>query len=169
MRTPVALAALLAALSLAGCGGDDESGSGGDRPAQRTGGDEPAQKAKGGAACIESWNANASPDVKGYTVAGVSEEDTMAGTYRGPEEFEAQTEAETVTVQPGDCVVAQVTSTETEYVFVESAPSPTRGKSWHNLEEEGTPLAKPGAAQLKDVVTAKLKGYGPEGKLEPNE
>jgi hypothetical protein len=168
MRTITLLAALLAALSLAACGGGDDSDSGGsDEPARTTGSDKPAAGGKG-AACIESWNAKASPDVKGYTVAGVSERDTMAGIYKG-EEFEGSTEADTVTVAPGDCVVAQVTTTETEYVFVESAPSPTRGKEWHNLEDEGTPLAKPGPAQLDDIATAKLQGYGPEGKLVPNE
>ena len=165
MRTTPSLAALLAALSLAACGGDDDNGGG--EPAQTSGGDETAQAAAG-AACIESWNAKASPDVKGYTVAGVSEEDTMAGTYKG-KAFEGSTEGDPVTVKPGDCVVAQVTTTETEYVFVESAPTAGGPKAWHNLEDEGSPLAKPSAALLDGLTTAKLKGYGPEGKLEPNE
>ena len=158
MRAVRAVAAvLLATVSLAACGGDDESSSDGD-------GEKRAQSG-GGTACIDSWNAKASPDVKGYTVAGVSERPTMAGTWKGSS-FEGATEADPVTVRPGDCVVAQVTSTETEYVFVESSGADGGPKAWHNLEEDGTPLEKPAAAQLEGVVNAKLKGYGPEGKLE---
>jgi hypothetical protein len=152
-----ALAAiLLAALALAGCGGDDE-------PAKDDG--EKRAQTGGGAACVDSWNANASPDVKGYTVAGVSERPTMAGTWKGSS-FEGSTEADPVTVRPGDCVVAQVTTTETEYVFVESSPTGGGPKAWHNLEEDGTPLEKPTTAQLEGLVEVKLKGYGPEGRLE---
>ena len=166
MRKKTSLAAaLLAALTLAAGGGDDDNG-GGDEPTRTTGAEQTTEASGGGGAgCFESWNAKASPDVKGYTVAGVSEEDTMAGTYKGAE-FEASTEGDTVTVKPGDCVVAQVTTTETEYVFVESAPSAGGAKAWHNLEEAGTPLAKPSAAQLEGMATAKLVGYGPEGKFE---
>ena len=148
--------ALLTACAIAGCGGDDDESSGG--------GQERAQTA-GGTACIDSWNAKASPDVKGYTVAGVSERPTMAGTWKGSS-FEGSTEGDPVTVRVGDCVVAQVTTTETEYVFVESSGADGGPKAWHNLEEEGTPLAKPRPAQLEGVVQAKLKGYGPEGRLE---
>jgi hypothetical protein len=147
-------AVLLSALALAACG-DEESSDEPQNPAQ----------AAGGTACLDSWNQNASPDVKGYTVAGVSERPTMAGTWKGSS-FEGSTEAEPVTVRPGDCVVAQVTSTETEYVFVESSGPDGGPKVWHNLEDEGTPLAKPTAAQLDGVVNAKLVGYGPEGKFE---
>ena len=154
----VLAAALLAALSLAACGGDD------DESAPKDSGEKRAQTA-GGTACIDSWNAKASPDVKGYTVAGVSERPTMAGTWKGTS-FEGSTETDPVTVRPGDCVVAQVTSTETEYVFVESSGADGGPKTWHNLEEEGTPLEKPTPAQLEGLVNAKLKGYGPEGKLE---
>jgi hypothetical protein len=160
----ILLAALVAALSLAACGDDDDNG--GDSPgpaATTTGADEPAAAA-GGAACIESWNEEASPDVKGYTVAGVSERPVKAGTYKG-EEFTASTDSDSVTVRPGDCVVAQVTPTETEYVFVKSRPSSGPAK-WYSLEEEGTPLAEP-YAQLENTADAKLVGYGPEGKLEP--
>ena len=161
-------AAVLATLSLAACGGDDD---GGDEPATTTGADKPAQTteaqaATGGAACFESWNTKASPDVKGYTIAGVSEEESVAGNYKG-KAFEASTEGDTVTVKPGDCVVGQVTTTETEYVFVESAPSAGGPKAWHSLEEEGTPLAEPSAAQLDGIAKARLKGYGPEGNFEP--
>ena len=164
MRTP-AVATILIALVLAGCGGDDEPSTSGDKPAEP---DKPAAPATsgGGAGCFESWNAKASQDVKGYTIAGVSERDAVAGTYRG-KEFEASTEGDSVTVKPGDCVVGQVTTTETEYVFVESAPTAGGPKAWHNLEEAGTPLAEPGAAQLDGLARARLKGYGPEGNFEP--
>jgi hypothetical protein len=164
-----ALSAALATLVLvaAGCGGDD------DEPAQTTGAEKPAQTepaqsapAGDGSACFESWNAKASPDVKGYTIAGVSERDAVAGIYKG-KEFEGSTEGDSVTVKPGDCVVGQVTTTETEYVFVESAPSAGGPKAWHNLEDEGTPLAEPSAAQLDGPAKARLKGYGPEGNFEP--
>jgi hypothetical protein len=149
-------ATLLAVLALAGCGEEDS-----DKPDKP---DEPAKTA-GGTACFDSWNENASPDVKGYTVAGVSERPTIAGTWKGAS-FEGSTEAEPVTVRVGDCVVAQVTTTETEYVFVESSGADGGPKAWHNLEEEGTPLAEPKEAQLDGVARAKLMGYGPEGKFE---
>jgi hypothetical protein len=164
------IAAVLATLALAACGGDDDSG--GDEPATTTGAEKPAQQQQqpaaggDGTACFESWNAKASPDVKGYTIAGVSEQDSIAGTYKG-KEFEGSTEGDTVTVKPGDCVVAQVTTTETEYVFVESAPTAGGPKAWHNLEDEGSPLAEPTEAQLDGVAKARLKGYGPEGNFEP--
>jgi hypothetical protein len=171
MRNLLTLIALLAVLALAACGDDDD----GDEPAT-TGAGKPAEPAEpaepvsgsGGAACFESWNAKASPDVKGYTIAGVSERDTMAGTYKG-KAFEASTEGDGVTVKPGDCVVAQVTTTETEYVFVESAPTAGGPKAWHNLEDEGTPLAEPTEAQFEGLAKARLKGYGPEGNFEPQE
>ena len=153
-----ALAAiLLAALALAGCGGDDDESA--------DGGGEQRARTAGGVACIDSWNAKASPDVKGYTVAGVSERPTIAGTWKGAS-FEGSTEADPVTVRVGDCVVAQVTTTETEYVFVESSGADGGPKAWHNLEEEGTPLAGPKEAQLEGVARAKRVGYGPDGKFE---
>ena len=157
MRISLLLAALVASVALVACGGDDDDG----------GGDEPAAKTIGGAGaeCIESWTRDASADVKGYTVAGVSEEPAMAGTYKGTP-FDGSTEADPATVKPGDCVVAQVTSTETEYVFVKSAAA-GGAPQWHNLEEDGTPLEKPGAAQLDNLTEAGLTGYGPEAKLEP--
>lgn len=152
-------AVLLATLALAGCGDDDDSP---DKP------DEPDTSAQtgGGTACFDSWNANASADVKGYTVAGVSERPTIAGTWKG-DSFEGSTEADPVTVRVGDCVVAQVTTTETEYVFVESSGADGGPKAWHNLEEEGTPLAEPKESQLEGVSRAKLVGYGPEGNFKP--
>ena len=156
VRLILVVAALLAALALVSCGDDDDDNGGGEpSPAATT----------GGAACIESWNEEASTDVKGYTVAGVSERPVKAGTYRG-NEFSASTDSDSVTVRPGDCVVAQVTPTETEYVFVKSRPSSGGPVRWYSLEEEGTPLEEP-YAQLEDTADAKLVGYGPDGKLEP--
>jgi hypothetical protein len=153
-------AALLAALCLAACGDDSDDGGSAKKS------DKPAETAAG-TACFDSWNQNASADVKGYTLAGVSEKPTMGGTWKGSS-FEASTEADGVTVRPGDCVVAQVTTTETEYVFVESSGASGGPKAWHSLEEDGTPLEKPAAAQLEGVVEAKLKGgFGAEGRFEP--
>ena len=161
MRILLLLAALTAPIALVACGGDDDEG--GNTPAQT---EPPASTTGRGAECIESWTKDASPDVKGYTIAGVSERPVMAGTYKG-ERFEASTEADSVTVKPGDCVVAQVTTTETEYVFVRSAPATGGAPAWHNLEEEGTPLAAPNDEQLADLTEARLTGYGPEAKLAP--
>jgi hypothetical protein len=165
------LAALLLCLALGACGGDDgddepSSASGGQTAAAESGGTEAAD----GAACLDSWNADAEDGLKQLMALSNSPDaDVLTGTWAG-EEFSAeifdtttQGTGEDVTVASGDCVVKQVSDGLVLYVFVRGEDG-----AWHRLLESGDhPLAAPDEKRLDGVARATLEGDGAQSALTP--
>jgi hypothetical protein len=162
--------ALLAAASLYGCGGDDDSTT--EKPKASAG-------ASGGSACLTSWNA-ASKDVRAQASLshrGDTPKDVYLGTYKGAafsatgDSYDASgspTSAD-VKVAPGDCVAVDRTGSndaDTNWVMV--APKANGGgKSWVFLDETGThPLAK-SPQPLDGETKVTIAGFGEEAKLSP--
>jgi hypothetical protein len=164
LRPLVAAAALTAAaLTIGGCGGDEQPVASVYAPTPVTGASGASGPSGVVADCTGDFNARADDNLP--RLARLSHEpgdDILVGTFAGPE-FSAETydvdgtngDGTKTTVAPGDCVVSEVSDDlGTLYVFVVGDD-----REWHNLlvTDPDVVLADDPASQLDNLKTAELE------------
>ena len=165
------IAATLAALVLASCGGDDGDDGGGEQTAGPT---------AAAPDCVAQWNDRASADQRAkasLSHRGDAGEPVLVGRYTGEpfsataEGFDAEASPTTadVAVAKGDCVAVDLTSndTETNWVMVLAKRQDGAAAEWWFLPTaEDHPLADP-PQPLEGRAETIITGFGEEAKLTP--